>query len=80
MVYRFVFQILVVENAKYYLTEIMLQMHTTVFGSKICPFLNLLYVIWTELFDYIIDILRTVLETTKIFVRHVYNLLLFSNV
>lgn len=47
-----------IQTAKYYKAEIMSHMHLTLLKTKICLFLNLMYVIWTKRFNNIIDIVR----------------------
>lgn len=51
MVFRIPFHMICIETAKQYKTKIMLYTHITVFKTKTCPILTLLYVIWSELFE-----------------------------
>lgn len=59
-------------------TEIMLHMDLAAIKPKICLVLNLLYVIWTEHIDKMIDTVRPVLQTAIKLVEHVSNIFLSS--
>lgn len=78
MVLWFSFNWIFIEIATQYETEIMLYLHLAVLKLKICQLLNLLYVIWTDHFDYKIDTVRTVQRTAIKLVGHVYEIVLFS--
>lgn len=58
MVYRTASYIFCNEIAKQFKTEILLCMHLTLFKTKTCLLLNLIYVMWTKRFSHMIDTVR----------------------
>lgn len=63
-----------IETAKYYETEIVLNVLMPVFITEICPLPNLQNVNWTERFDNRIDIVQ--IADNTIWVRCMYNIVL----
>lgn len=59
------------------MTEAMFHMHMTVITTNICPFSYVHYIIQTERFDNMIDIVR-IAKQIKITLTPVYNIAFFS--